>query len=47
MMPNIPTYDAWLQEAAEGQINLAANMLAPLKVNPFSTDKHTKSVYIL
>lgn len=46
-MLHSPTYDASLQEAAGRQINLAANMLARLKANPFSTDKHTKSMYIL
>lgn len=46
-MLNSHTYDAWLQGAVGGQINLAANMLARLKANPFSTDKHTKSMYIL
>lgn len=47
MMLYSHAYDVWLQEPAGGQINLAANMLAYLKANQFSTTKHTKSMYIL
>lgn len=47
MMLYSHTYDVWLQELAGGQVNLAANMLAHLKANPFSTIKHTTSMYIL